>query len=130
MLDRFGPSATLETLKLRAELLKRVRAFFDQRQFFEVETPVLSADTVIDRHLEPMGMAVDDHGNPSPGIPENRWLQTSPEFAMKRLVASSKPRGHPSDWLVDTSGFCATGRQERLAKLANRFKRPASHFEC
>lgn len=62
-------------LARRAELLKEVRAFFDARGFLEVETPVLSADTVVDRHLDPFGV-------------ESRFLQTSPEFGMKRLLAA------------------------------------------
>ena len=48
------PTATLELLKLRANLLHRLRQFFAARHFLEVETPILSADTVIDRHLDPM----------------------------------------------------------------------------
>ena len=85
--DDLFPSASWKHLKLRAEVLRRVRDFFDQRGFFEVETPVLSSDTVIDRHLDPFSVVVTDG---SPGSRERRqlWLQTSPEFCMKRLLAA------------------------------------------
>jgi len=53
MIDDFHPTATWQTLHFRAELLRRLRQFFDARGFLEVETPILSADTVIDRHLDP-----------------------------------------------------------------------------
>ena len=54
----FRPTAGWDALRLRARLLRTVRAFFDDRGFLEVETPLLSADTVVDRHLDPF--AVDD----------------------------------------------------------------------
>ncbi len=58
----FRPTASWPNLRLRAELLRRLRAFFDGRGFLEVETPILSADTVIDRHLDPFCTIV----SPSP----------------------------------------------------------------
>ena len=53
MSDDFRPTASWENLRFRAALLRRLREFFDARGFLEVETPILSADTVIDRHLDP-----------------------------------------------------------------------------
>lgn len=86
-LDDFGPTASLETLKLRADLLRRLRDFFDSRGFLEVETPLLSADTVVDRHLDPLSVTLfDDPRQIDRG--RTMWLQTSPEFAMKRLLAA------------------------------------------
>ncbi len=83
----FGPTASLETLKLRADLLRRLRGFFDSREFLEVETPLLSADTVVDRHLDPLPVTLfDDPCQVDSG--RTMWLQTSPEFAMKRLLAA------------------------------------------
>ena len=75
----FRPAASWDLLRRRAELLRRVREFFDRRGFLEVETPILSADTVVDRHLDPFALV--DSGR-------TLWLQTSPEFGMKRLLAS------------------------------------------
>jgi lysyl-tRNA synthetase class 2 len=49
----------------------------------EVETPVLSADTVVDRHLDPFSFTFGLGGGQ-----RTLWLQTSPEFAMKRLLAA------------------------------------------
>lgn len=86
----FGPTASWDNLRLRADLLKRTRAFFEQRGFLEVETPLLSRDTVIDRHLDPLPVKLfDDARQPQQG--ERFWLQTSPEFGMKRLLAAGSP---------------------------------------
>jgi elongation factor P--(R)-beta-lysine ligase len=83
----FRPTATWENLRLRARLMRRVRQFFDDREFLEVETPILSADTAIDRHVDPVPVTLDDSAR-RPGIPGRLWLQTSPEFGMKRLLAA------------------------------------------
>lgn len=69
------PSATVETLKARAELYSSVRAFFLAHDVLEVETPVLSVHATVDRHIESFSSS-------------GRWLQTSPEFAMKRLLCA------------------------------------------
>jgi lysyl-tRNA synthetase class 2 len=85
----FGPSATLGMLRLRAELLDFTRAFFRSQGFWEVETPILSRDVVVDAYLEPFVT----RGNPGSNCHQasaayELFLQTSPEFAMKRLVAA------------------------------------------
>ncbi len=85
--DDFRPTATWETLRLRAAMLKRIRAFFEERGFLEVETPILSADTVVDRHLDPFAITEDVRTGPG-RCPRQLFLQTSPEFAMKRLLAA------------------------------------------
>ena len=54
----FLPTASLEMLRRRAELLRQVRRFFEDRDFLEVETPILSRDTVVDRHLDPLGVTL------------------------------------------------------------------------
>jgi lysyl-tRNA synthetase class 2 len=83
--DDFLPTACWENLRLRADLLRRLRDFFHAQGFLEVETPVLSADTVVDRHLDPFHIEIL-LGPEKP--PCRMWLQTSPEFAMKRLLAA------------------------------------------
>jgi lysyl-tRNA synthetase class 2 len=70
-------------LCLRDALLRKLRAFFHEHGFIEVETPLLSADVVVDRHLEPFSVDVVRGG-----ASRRLWLQTSPEFAMKRLLAA------------------------------------------
>ena len=77
----FFPTASLEQLRFRSAVIRRVRDFFESRGFLEVETPVLSRDTVVDRYLEPLAVSVDDSNRPF-------YLQTSPEFAMKRMLAA------------------------------------------
>ena len=87
----FLPTADIERLRRRAQLYQNVRDFFDSRDFFEVETPLLSHDIVVDRHLHPVGIPksqvtgrTDDN--------DLMYLQTSPEFAMKRLLAGGADR--------------------------------------
>ena len=78
MTDTWQSSATLDTLRLRAELLAIIRQFFEQRDFLEVETPLLSKFTVSDPHVD--AFSLNDGTN-------ELFLQTSPEYAMKRLLA-------------------------------------------
>src|SRR4051812_4200797 len=88
--DDFGPTASWHNLQLRANLLRRLRQFFEERSFLEVETPLLSADSVIDRYLDPFRVTLfDDPRQPNDG--PSYWLQTSPEFGMKRLLAAGAP---------------------------------------
>ncbi|MXX61085.1 MAG: EF-P lysine aminoacylase GenX [Holophagales bacterium] len=78
------PNAGLAALKRRAAMLAELRAFFAERGVLEVETPLLSAETTPDLHLEPLSSRVD-----APGVECRRmYLQTSPELAMKRLLAA------------------------------------------
>ncbi|MGH8502670.1 MAG: EF-P lysine aminoacylase EpmA [Gammaproteobacteria bacterium] len=73
------PTASLETLKIRARVLTRIRAYFAARDVLEVETPALSQAAVTDPQLASFAL-------PTPG--GDRYLHTSPEFAMKRLLAA------------------------------------------
>lgn len=85
----------------RAKLLRTIRHFFDSRNFIEVDTPLLSADTVVDRHLEPFTVEISG---------STFFLQTSPEFAMKRLLAA----GMTAIYQI-THAF----RREELGRLHN-----------
>ncbi len=65
-------------------MLARLRSFFAERGVIEVETPLLSAETTLDPHLEPLSARVS-----APGVECGKmYLQTSPELAMKRLLAA------------------------------------------
>lgn len=85
---RFAATATIQTLRQRASILRSIRSFFDDAGFFEVQTPTLSSETMIDLHIDPISVARDQLQLSLPGVGENLYLQSSPEFAMKRLLAS------------------------------------------
>lgn len=87
MNDDYQPGTSLRYLQARHDLVKRVRSFFDEWNFLEVCTPVLSADSVVDEHLDPLRVTCyTDPTNWEVG--PVRYLQTSPEFHMKRLLAA------------------------------------------
>ena len=85
----FKPSAELERLQLRSKLLDFTRSYFRDRGLWEVETPLLSRDIVVDAYLEPFTTRRESRNECRPAGPdEELFLQTSPEFAMKRLLAA------------------------------------------
>ncbi len=71
------PTASIDNIKRRAELYKNIRAFFASKNILEVETPLLCQHTVTDCHID--SFALEN---------KSRFLQTSPEYAMKRLIAA------------------------------------------
>ncbi len=73
-------------MRLRAEAAKRTRAFFETRGFLEVETPVAVYSPGVEPHLQAFALRHET----SPG--GARWLRTSPEYEMKRLLAAGFPR--------------------------------------
>ena len=77
------PSCDLQHLRLRARMLADIRQFFYQRQVLEVETPLLCRTTGTDPQLD--FFRTRFHTVP---VNTNLFLQTSPEFAMKRLLAA------------------------------------------
>lgn len=79
------PSASLETLRKRAFITKTIRDFFAAREIMEVETPLMCYTSVTDPFIQ--SIPVHFEANPR----ENEqlyYLQTSPEYAMKRLLAA------------------------------------------
>ncbi|MFT6539557.1 MAG: lysyl-tRNA synthetase class 2 [Thalassolituus sp.] len=63
-------------MRARSLFYQQIRAFFAQRDVLEVDTPILAAAPVTDPNIEPMQTT------------EGRWLHTSPEYAMKRLLCA------------------------------------------
>ncbi len=74
----------LEVLRLRADLYAVLRAFFAARGVLEVETPMLSAAGNTDPNIE--SFTTEFSGHVDAGA-RRRWLRTSPEFPLKRLLA-------------------------------------------
>ena len=79
------PTANLKALRLRADLYALVRRFFAERGVLEVETPVLSSAGNTDPNIESFALRFD---GPRSAGDATRWLRTSPEFPLKRLLAA------------------------------------------
>jgi lysyl-tRNA synthetase class 2 len=73
----------LRLLDQRARIFRATRRFFDERAFLEVDTPLSVPSPGLDLHLCAFGVE-------GPGAP--RWLITSPEYQMKRLLAGGLTR--------------------------------------
>ena len=79
----WAPIATISALKKRAEMIKKIRAFFEVRDVLEVETPLLASASGTDPQITSITAKLTM--TPS----KQMYLQTSPEFAMKRLLANN-----------------------------------------
>jgi len=77
------PTAAPDVLRLRANLLATTRQFFTDRGVLEVETPLLAPGGITDPSIEPL-VVLEGVSLEGP-----RYLQTSPEYAMKRLLAAN-----------------------------------------
>ncbi len=98
---QWQPQASPDALARRAAILADIRSFFAERNVLEVETPLLATATATDIHIQ--SFPVTTSGN-------DYFLQTSPEFAMKRLLAS----GSGSIYQV-----CKAFRLEEAGRLHN-----------
>jgi len=99
--DRWLPSATRERLAQRAALLATVRQFFKMRSVLEVETPMLVNAAVTDVNLRPVELVLGER---------RLFLQTSPEYAMKRLLAAS---------MGDVYQLCKVVRGDERSRVHN-----------
>jgi lysyl-tRNA synthetase class 2 len=81
------PTASREMLQLRAALLARSRGFFAARGVLEVDTPIVVSAPVTDVHIHSARVMLEAAG-PGKAAPPPYFLHTSPEYAMKRLLAA------------------------------------------
>ena len=79
------PSAQVAAIQLRARLNALVRGFFAQRGVLEVETPIFSRAGNTDPNIASFHL---EFSGRTDGAPRARWLRTSAEFPMKRLLAA------------------------------------------
>jgi len=93
--------ASKEVLLERALMLKNIRAFFDAREIIEVETPLLSHYSTTDPHLDTLQSSFRS---------QTCYLNTSPEYAMKRLLAS---------WQQPIYQICKAFRDDELGPNHN-----------
>jgi len=84
--ERFERKRAL--LELRGRIAVATRAFFAARDFVEVETPALQVSPGLEPHLMAFETRLEEPGEPG----QARYLHTSPEFAMKKLLVAGVPR--------------------------------------
>ena len=72
-----------ELLKFRADVTAAIRQFFHSRGYTEVDTPIALLAPPPEVHIDPVATSIE-----SPRGPEQRYLQTSPELPMKRLLSA------------------------------------------
>lgn len=75
---KWRPAASQHLLELRAEMYSRIRDYFKSQNVIEVETPIINLYAVTDPNLDCLKSKVAG---------EDVYLHTSPEYAMKRLLA-------------------------------------------
>lgn len=73
------PTAQIATLEVRARMLRAARDYFAATQSLEVETPTLSSAAVTDVHIASVAATA---------LGQRKYLHTSPEYPMKRLLAA------------------------------------------
>jgi lysyl-tRNA synthetase class 2 len=84
--DRFGRKRA--HLDVRGRVIAAIRGFFAERGFVEVDTPALQVSPGLEPHLMAFATELDTPGEG----PRPRYLHTSPEFAMKKLLVAGVPR--------------------------------------
>jgi lysyl-tRNA synthetase class 2 len=106
-IQTWRPSATLANLRERAKIIAKIRAFFAERNVLEVDTPLMSHCTVTDPYVVGIPAIFKTYGTEQEKI---CYLQTSPEYAMKRLIAG----GSGSIYQI-----CKAFRQGEVGQLHN-----------
>lgn len=101
----YAPTMTLAMAQKRAQLLCDIRQFFATRQVLEVQTPLLSQAGNTDTFLQSVAAQVIYQDKP-----RTYYLHTSPEFAMKRLLAS---------WQVPIYQICPVFRDNEIGARHN-----------
>ncbi len=79
MKPTWQPSASIELLKQRAAVLRAIREFFFERNVMEVDSPSIMPHSVTDPYMTALKVQIQKQVG---------YLQTSPEYAMKRLIAA------------------------------------------
>jgi lysyl-tRNA synthetase class 2 len=117
---RWQPSASLAMIRRRAELLAGIRSFFEKRQVIEVVTPAMSPAGATDPNIQSMTLELK-------AFPRQplRYLHTSPEFAMKRLLAAGSG---PIYQLCTVFRDNEAGRQHRPEFTMLEWYRPGWHY--
>src|SRR5215475_6195573 len=83
------PTATREMLRKRADMLAATRAFFAERHVLEVDTPAVVNAAVTDVHIHSARVTFSDSASGRElHSTQPYFLHTSPEYAMKRLLAA------------------------------------------
>ena len=88
-------AASLENIQARAEIIKKIRNFFERKNILEISTPLLREFTVTDPFIDSIKT-------------ESGFLQTSPEYAMKQFIAQHK---------CDCMQICKAFRDSEAGKL-------------
>jgi len=96
------PTVAPGVLERRAQMLRLAREFFATRSIIEVETPTLTNSGVSDPHIASLTARLKVRGE------RTYFLQTSPEYAMKRLLASGAP---------DIYQICKVFRDQEIGHL-------------
>jgi len=86
--NQWQPSGSIDSIVKRAQILRKIRNYFAEQNVLEVETPTIAPSTVTDVHLEAMTTV---HTNPQSVIKTHLFLQTSPEYYMKRMLSAGFP---------------------------------------
>ncbi|MBH0005186.1 EF-P lysine aminoacylase EpmA [Psychrobacter sp. SWN149] len=101
----YAPTMTLAMAQRRAQFMSEIRHFFERRQVLEVQTPLLSKAGNTDTFLQSVAAQVTYQDRP-----HTYYLHTSPEFAMKRLLAS---------WQVPIYQICPVFRDNEIGVRHN-----------